>query len=101
MTNIAGTPEWLALAAHAEEMKGVYLRSLFRDDPDRGERMAVEAGDLYLDYSKNLVTAETIARLIGLAERAGLRERATAMFTGQHINTTEDRAVLHVALRPP
>ena len=95
------TAEWEALAAHHAERAGAHLRDLFREDPQRGERLTLEAGDLFLDYSKHLVTAETLGLLLALAERAGLRERIDAMFRGDHINVTEDRAALHVALRAP
>src|SRR4051812_28841691 len=98
---ISETPEWRALTEHHERVKDTHLRTLFADDPDRGTTLALRAGDLYLDYSKNRLTRETIDLLVALAERAGLRERTEAMFRGQHINTTEDRAVLHVALRDP
>src|SRR4051812_25922788 len=74
---------------------------MFAGDPDRGSRMCAEAGDLYLDYSKNLVTDETLQLLLALTERAGVRDLADAMFAGEHINVTEDRAVMHVALRAP
>jgi glucose-6-phosphate isomerase len=100
-TSIDQTPEWRALQRHHEELGGVHLRELFAADPGRGEAMSVEAGDLYLDWSKQRVTAETVRLLVALAERAGLRERIDAMFAGQRINTTEDRPVLHVALRAP
>ncbi|MEO8484398.1 MAG: glucose-6-phosphate isomerase, partial [Acidobacteriota bacterium] len=82
-------------------MRDVHLRALFANDPSRGERFAVEAVGLYLDYSKNRIRDETIRLLVDLAEACGLRERIEAMFRGQKINTTEDRAVLHVALRAP
>src|SRR3954465_3006051 len=98
---ISETPEWRALAEHHERVKDTHLRTLFADDPDRGTTLALRAGDLYLDYSKNRLTRETIDLLVALAERAGLQERTEAMFRGEHINTTEDRAVLHVALRDP
>src|SRR3954466_4809312 len=98
---ISETPEWRALTEHHERVKDTHLRTLFADDPDRGTTLALRAGDLYLDYSKNRLTRETIDLLVALAERAGLRERTEAMFRGEHINTTEDRAVLHVALRDP
>ena len=100
-TKITSTPEWEALDAHRGKMEGVHLRDLFAEETARGEAMALEAEDLYLDYSKNLVTRETLGMLVALAERAGLRGRIDAMFTGQRINVTEDRAVLHVALRAP
>ncbi len=93
------TEEWCALARHQEETGAVHLAELFAADPARGETFALEAGDLYLDYSKNPVTAETIRLLVALAERAGLPERVEAMFGGERINATEDRPVLHVALR--
>ena len=98
---IAATPEWRALEEHSDRMRGAHLRSLFAGDPARGEEMTLEAGDLYLDFSKNIVTKETLRLLVALAERAGLRERIDAMFAGERINATEDRAVLHVALRAP
>ncbi|HEX9716910.1 MAG TPA: glucose-6-phosphate isomerase [Actinomycetota bacterium] len=100
-TKITQAPEWEALEAHRGKMEGVHLRDLFAEDPARGEAMTLGAGDLYLDYSKNLVTGETLDLLVALAERAGLRERIDAMFAGERINVTEDRAVLHVALRAP
>jgi glucose-6-phosphate isomerase len=98
---ISETPEWKALADHHRTLADVHLRELFAADPGRGNTLTCRAGDLYLDYSKNRLTAETIGLLVALAERAGLRERTEAMFRGEHINTTEDRAVLHVALRDP
>jgi glucose-6-phosphate isomerase len=98
---VRGTPEWEALAAHFAELRDVHMRELFAEDPLRGEEMTVEAADLVLDYSKNRVTAETVRLLVALADRAGLRERCEAMFSGEHINVTEDRAVLHIALRAP
>ena len=101
MTPITETPEWHALEAHFEEVRDLHLRDLFVADPTRGERMAVEADGLFLDYSKNRITDETVRLLLTLAHRAGLRDRIEAMFTGQKINVTEDRAVLHVALRAP
>jgi glucose-6-phosphate isomerase len=98
---ISETPEWKALADHQRTLRDVHLRELFAADADRGQTLTCRAGDLYLDYSKNRLTEETIGLLVALAERAGLRERTEAMFGGEHINTTEDRAVLHVALRDP
>ncbi|HYT30645.1 MAG TPA: glucose-6-phosphate isomerase [Actinomycetota bacterium] len=100
-TSITESPEWEALEKHAASMRHVHLRSLFADDPARGETLTFEAEHLFLDYSKNRITAETVRLLVALAERAGLRDRIEAMFTGQRINATEDRAVLHVALRAP
>jgi glucose-6-phosphate isomerase len=94
-------PTWKALQAHYEAIHNVHLRTLFGDDSQRGERLALEAEGLYFDYSKHRVTAETIAMLIALANESGLRERIDAMFHGDKINVTEKRAVLHVALRAP
>jgi glucose-6-phosphate isomerase len=99
--SIDQTPEWQALRRHHQELQDTHLRELFAADPGRGETMTCEAGDLYLDYSKQRVTSETLSLLVALAERAGLRRRIDAMFGGQRINVTEDRAVLHVALRAP
>jgi glucose-6-phosphate isomerase len=92
---------WKALQAHHTKVKELHLRQLFAEDPKRGERMTVEAAGLFLDYSKNRVTDETLKLLIQLAEESGLRERIEAMFRGDKINITENRAVLHVALRAP
>jgi glucose-6-phosphate isomerase len=100
-TGINETPEWQALAEHHRELRDRHLRDLFAEDPARGDELTARAGDLYLDYSKNRLTRETVRLLVALAERAGLRERTEAMFGGEHINVTEDRAVLHVALRDP
>ena len=98
---ISDSAEWQALAEHHREVGDRHLRDLFAEDPGRGTDLTVRAGDLYLDYSKNRLTRETVRLLAALAERAGLRERTEAMFSGQHVNSTEDRAVLHVALRDP
>src|SRR5271170_5342598 len=92
---------WSALASHYKAISKLHLRQLFADDPKRGERMAVEAVGLYLDYSKNRVTGETITLLLQLAEESQLRAKIDAMFRGDKINITENRAVLHVALRAP
>jgi glucose-6-phosphate isomerase len=100
-TSIDQTPEWQALVRHQDAVKDTHLRELFAADPGRGEAMTCEAGDLYLDYSKQRVTGETLGLLVALAERAGLRRRIDAMFGGERINVTENRAVLHVALRAP
>ena len=94
-------PAWKALLAHFKSVRNLHLRQLFADDPGRGERLTAEAAGIYLDYSKNRVTTETIRLLIGLAEECGLRERIDAMFSGEPINETEKRAVLHTALRAP
>jgi glucose-6-phosphate isomerase len=90
-----------ALEHHHEQVRAMHLRELFADDPERGTRLTAEAEGLFLDYSKNRVTDETLRLLVELAEQSGLRERIDAMFSGEHINSTEDRAVLHVALRAP
>src|ERR1700740_1783824 len=92
---------WKALTAHYKAVSKLHLRQLFADDPKRGERLAVQAVGLYLDYSKNRVTDETMHLLLQLAEQSGLRARIDAMFQGEKINITEKRAVLHVALRAP
>jgi glucose-6-phosphate isomerase len=92
---------WRALEDHHETIRGLHLRNLFADDPARGERMTAEAAGVYLDYSKNRINDETLKLLIELAEQSGLRARIDAMFRGEKINVTEDRAVLHVALRAP
>ena len=92
---------WKALEAHARKIRGVHLRELFADDAKRGERMTTEALGIFLDYSKNRITHDTLKLLIRLAEESGLRARIDAMFRGEKINITENRAVLHVALRAP
>src|SRR5580693_1358901 len=92
---------WKALKAHYKAVSKLHLRQLFADDPQRGQRMAVDAAGLYLDYSKNRVTDETLKLLLQLAAESGLRTRIDAMFSGEKINITEKRAVLHVALRAP
>jgi glucose-6-phosphate isomerase len=92
---------WDALDAHYKKASKPHLRQLFADDPERGERMAIEAVGLYLDYSKNRITYETLKLLLRLAEQSGLQSRIEAMFRGEKINVTEKRAVLHVALRAP
>jgi glucose-6-phosphate isomerase len=101
LASLAQRPAWPALRSHSEQLRDIHLRELFAADPTRGERLALEAEGLYLDYSKNRITDETLGLLVALAEQSGLRERIDAMFAGQHINVTEDRAVLHVALRAP
>ena len=92
---------WSALTRHHEAIATQHLRAFFADDPGRGERLALEAAGVFLDYSKNRVTDETLALLVQLATESGLRARIDAMFRGDRINVTEDRAVLHVALRAP
>ena len=94
-------PEWTALEAHHAAIRSLRLRDLFRDDPRRADRMSAEAAGILLDYSKNRITDETLALLIRLAEACGLRARIDAMFRGERINVSENRAVLHVALRAP
>ncbi len=94
-------PAWKALAAHLHEVGDLHLRKLFADDPHRGERLTAEAMGIYLDYSKNRITDETLELLLQLAEESGLRARIDAMFRGEKINVTENRPVLHVALRAP
>src|ERR1700733_8956444 len=94
-------PAWKALEQHYAEIAGVHLRQLFADDPGRGERLTAEAAGLYLDYSKNRVTDETLRLLVQLAEESGVAERRDAMFRGERINVSENRSVLHVALRMP
>jgi glucose-6-phosphate isomerase len=94
-------PAWKALAAHHKKIKNLHLRKLFADDPKRGERLTVEALGLYLDYSKNRITDQTLKLLLQLARESGLPEKIEAMFAGEKINVTENRAVLHVALRAP
>lgn len=101
ITPLTQRPAWKALEAHYQTIKGMHLRQLFADDPKRGERFTAEAVGLYLDYSKNRITDETLHLLVQLAEECGLRERIEAMFRGDAINMTEQRAVLHIALRAP
>jgi glucose-6-phosphate isomerase len=94
-------PAWSALGEHHRQIEETHLRELFAADPGRGERLSAEGAGLYLDYSKNRVTDETLALLLALAEQSGLPERTRAMFAGERINVSEDRSVLHVALRMP
>jgi glucose-6-phosphate isomerase len=94
-------PAWKALAAHHKKIKGLHLRKLFAAEAGRGEHMTVEAAGLFLDYSKNRITRETLKLLLKLADESGLKARIEAMFSGEKINVTEHRAVLHVALRAP
>jgi len=103
MTQVALTerPAWKALAAHHREIAGTDLRRLFAEDPRRGERLTLEAAGVYLDYSKNRLTEETLRLLLRLAEESRLRERIDAMFRGDPINVSENRSVMHVALRAP
>ena len=101
ITPLTQRAAWVALGRHLEEVRGVHLRTLFAEDPGRGERMTAEAAGLYLDYSKNRVTDETLRLLVALAEECGVPERREAMFGGERINVSEERSVLHVALRMP
>ena len=101
MTALTQTPAWQALVAHHAEIKDVHLRRLFADDPARAEHFSVEGAGLFLDYSKNRISGETIRLLLRLAEEREVAQRRDAMFSGEKINTTERRAVLHVALRAP
>jgi glucose-6-phosphate isomerase len=101
MTALRDRPAFRALQDHHAQVEPIHLRELFAEDPERGQRMTAEAEGIYLDYSKNRVTDETLRLLVELAEQSGLRARIDAMFSGERINTTEDRAVLHVALRAP
>ncbi len=94
-------PAWTALSKHHEAIRGTHLRELFAQDPTRGERLTAQGAGLYLDYSKNRITPETVALLLELAEQCGLAQRIEAMFGGERINVSEDRSVLHVALRIP
>ncbi|MCX5313800.1 glucose-6-phosphate isomerase [Streptomyces sp. NBC_00154] len=100
-TKLNQTPEWTALGKHREQLGQTHLRQLFADDPERGTGYTLRVGDLYLDYSKHLVTDETLRLLRELADATGVAELRDAMFRGEKINTTEDRAVLHTALRAP
>ncbi len=101
MPTLRSTAAWQALTAHHAEMQGLHLREQFAADPSRGETMTAEAAGLFLDYSKNRITPETLPLLIELAKERDLTGRIEAMFSGQHINVSEDRAVLHTALRLP
>jgi glucose-6-phosphate isomerase len=101
MTALTATPSWRALAAHHVQIKDMHLRTLFADDPGRAERFCAEGAGLFLDYSKNRITDETLRLLLRLAEERGVAKRRDAMFAGAKINATERRAVMHVALRAP
>jgi glucose-6-phosphate isomerase len=101
VTPLTQRPAWQALHAHHARLREIHLRTLFAEDPQRGERFTAEAAGLYVDYSKHRITAETLRLLLALAEESGLRGRIDAMFRGEKINVTEQRAVLHVALRVP
>jgi glucose-6-phosphate isomerase len=99
--SLTGRPAWKALEAHFQKVRDLHLRQLFAEDQERGERFVVEGAGLYLDYSKNRITNETVSLLLQLADECGLRDKIDAMFRGDKINITENRAVLHVALRAP
>ncbi len=101
ITDIAATPAWSALQRHHDDIGEKHLREFFAEDPERGTQLALTVGDLYIDYSKHRVTRKTLQLLIDLARTAGLEQRRDAMLSGVHINTSEDRAVLHTALRLP
>ena len=101
MTALTAAPAWKALSSHHAQIKDLHLRKLFADDPGRAERFSAEGGGLFLDYSKNRITNETLRLLLQLAEERGVAKRRDAMFAGEKINATERRAVLHVALRAP
>jgi glucose-6-phosphate isomerase len=98
---LTALPAWKALEVHHQQLRDLHLRKLFSDDPGRGERLTAEGVGIYLDYSKNRITDETLKLLLQLARESGLQSRIEAMFSGEKINITEDRAVLHVALRAP
>src|SRR5579859_4866294 len=100
-TPLRNLPAWKALGAHHKAIENIHLSALFADDAKRGERFAVEDVGIYLDYSKNRITDETLKLLVELAEQSGLKAKIDAMFSGQKINISENRAVLHVALRAP
>ncbi|HVD86142.1 MAG TPA: hypothetical protein VNB59_01915, partial [Solirubrobacterales bacterium] len=101
MSGLRAAPAWSQLQAHFEQIRGEHLRDLFAADHERGERLVAEGAGLYLDFSKNRVTDETLMLLGGLAHQRGFEARREAMFAGERINVSEDRAVLHVALRMP
>ena len=99
--SVTELPAWNALSAHFQKVGRLHFREFFAQDPKRGQRLTAEAAGIYLDYSKNRVTDETLNLLRQLAEQSGLRARIAAMFEGEKINSSEKRAVLHVALRTP
>ena len=101
MTALTNTPAWQALTTHHAQIKDVHLRTLFAEDPGRAERLSAEGAGLFLDYSKNRITDETLLLLLRLADERGITKRRDAMFAGEIINITERRAVLHIALRAP
>ncbi|MGH3563430.1 MAG: glucose-6-phosphate isomerase, partial [Mycobacterium sp.] len=99
--DITATSAWNALRKHHSQIGETHLRQFFADDPERGRKFTVTVGDLYIDYSKHRITDETVKLLVDLARAAGLEQRRDEMFAGAHINTSENRAVLHTALRLP
>lgn len=99
--SVTDRPAWKSLQDHYKKARRLQLKKLFSQDADRGTRLTLEAVGLFLDYSKNRITDETVTLLLKLAEECGLRSKIDAMFSGQKINITENRAVLHVALRAP
>ncbi|MEV1133771.1 glucose-6-phosphate isomerase, partial [Rhodococcus coprophilus] len=101
MSDVTGSTPWQQLSDHSAEIGGMHLRELFAADPGRADTMTAVAGDLVVDYSKHLVTARTMELLLDLARAVGIEQARDAMFAGEHINVTEDRAVLHTALRLP
>jgi glucose-6-phosphate isomerase len=101
IADITASAAWTALKSHHAEIADKHLRALFAEDPDRGRELTINVGDLYIDYSKHRVTRQTLALLVDLARAAGLEQCRDAMYAGEHINTSEDRAVLHTALRLP
>src|ERR1700720_2696302 len=100
-SRLTDRPAWKGLQAHAQKARALHLRDLFANDREGGQKLTAEAAGIYLDYSKNRITGETIQLLLQLAEESGVRQRIEAMFKGEKINRTENRAVLHVALRAP
>src|SRR3954454_10696144 len=97
--DITSTPAWNALVRHHDEIGAKHIRELFDEDPERGRELTLSVGDLYIDYSKHRVTRDTLQLLVDLAKAADLEGRRDAMFAGEHINTSEDRAVLPTAVR--
>ncbi len=101
IVSLRSRPAWKALEEHCAKVRNLHLRQLFAEDPQRSQRFTLQAMGFYFDYSKNRITSETISLLVELAEQSGLRQHIDAMFAGEKINVTEQRAVLHVALRAP
>ena len=101
LESLTSRSSWQDLAQHYDGMRDIQLRDLFAKDADRGSRLTAEACGIFLDFSKNRITDETLQLLVGLAEDIGLRDKIEDMFTGKRINVTEDRSVLHIALRTP